>query len=296
MTNFRLYLCVYGRQAADQLVGKKSLRLRPVIKPKAAKPGTTPTEEKKAKVPYTTQQYFSGETLKNGKDFLSIGTDAAPILPALLKHFIDEVIASLPELVAFQTHSDFDSVLLKNGRVAKFVISSVGQYRNMIAGIADFSKVKAELEAEGQRIVSKGQDFAKVQIINSYCAELFNSFLKILGVLFAHQLAFQSSSNVDETMFAATLFDMASLTGTIDVVDAVVNEAVPVEQPAKPVDFSMNPDAVAHIIAAAKQAEELKKQQQAELAKSFAASSLQATLAAATAAAATTAPTLPSQP
>ena len=89
---------------------------------------------------------------------------------------------------------------------------------------------------------------------------------------------------------------MASLTGTIDVVDAVVNEAVPVEQPAKPVDFSMNPDAVAHIIAAAKQAEELKKQQQAELAKSFAASSLQATLAAATAAAATTAPTLPSQP
>jgi hypothetical protein len=285
MTNFHLYLCVYSRQAADQLANKKSLRIRPVVKPKAPKPGTpTPTEEKK-KVPYTTQQYFGGEALKNGKHFLTIGTDAVPILPAILKSFIDEVVASLPELMAFHTESDFDSVLIKNGRVARLVLQSVGHYKNVISNIADFSKAKSELEAECQRIVPKGQDFVKVQIINTYCSSVFNSFLKILGVLFAHQLAFMSSSSVDETMFAAVLFDIGSLTGNIDVVDHIIDNAVPVEQPAKPADFSMSAGDVAAIIAAAKQAEELKKQKQAELLKSLEGSSLASTIAAVNAAA-----------
>lgn len=302
MSQFQLYLCAYGRFASESNVyNKKSMRLKPVPKtapkPRAGAAAASPTEEKKPKLSYTASDYFGSAVLKGGKNFLTISTDAAKILPTLLTDFLNEVVVALPELMQVaQNDSAFDEILLKHGGISRFIISGVGAFRNLTE-LPDFNKAKTDIEAECQRIVPKGQDFAKVQFVNSYCSNLFNNFLKILAVQFSYILAFQASATVDETTFASVLFTMGGVTKTVDTVDALLDRVVPREQVAKPFDFHASPTNFNDIINASKLQEEAKKRQIAELAKQAEGSSIMATVKAAEAAAlappAVAVPTLP---
>ncbi len=282
------------------------MRLKPVPKT-AAKPKATTTtaptaEEKKAKVCYTAAEYFGGLPLKGGKHYLTISSDAAHILPNLLTGFLNEVVAVLPELIQVaQNESSFDEVLLKHGGLSKFIISGVGAFRNL-AELPDFNKAKSDIETECQRLVPKGQDFAKVQFINSYCTNLFNNFLKILAVQFSYILAFQGSATIDETTFAGVLFTIGGTTKNLDVIDQLLDRVIPREQVAQPFDFSTAPTNFSDIIAATKAQEEAKKRQLEEYAKQAQTSSLMDTVhkaeaaAAAAAAAALVAPVAPVMP
>lgn len=292
MPQFPLYLCAYGRLASEShIFNKKSMRLKPI--PKVVPKKTA--EEKKAKDFYTAADYYGAAPLKGGKNFLTIQTDASGILPAMLTSFLNEVTAALPELMQVaQSESSFDEVLLKRGGLSKFIILGVGSFRNLTE-LPDFNKAKTDIEAECQSIVPKGQDFAKVQFVNSYCCNLFNNFLKVLAVHFAYILAFQSSASIDETTFASVLFTIAAVTKSTDTVDLFLDRVIPQPQPVKPFDFHDSPSDFLAVINANKQREEAEKKRLAELAKAAETSSIMASVkeAEAKAAALAAAPTLP---
>lgn len=269
MSDFQHFLCAYGRMTFERHQNLKILRIRPVAKaaPKPRTPGTV-TEEKKPKIAYTAAQYFGDQALKGGRNYLTINTDAKPILPALLKEFTKEVVDVLPALMQSNfTDAAFDEIIMNHGRISKFILSGVGQYNKLIGEIPNLDKAITAIKSDCSHIVPMGQDFAKVQFINSYCARVFNDFLKVLGVLFTYRLMFQLSSTVDETMFAGVMLEIATTTRTVDLVDDLLNKTVPVEQPSKPIDLSGNPADALALIRAEREKVEARKRQQEELAK-----------------------------